>query len=190
MEVCGSAKKRGGTCKRPAGWGTEHLGRGPCRLHGGMLPTIAAKHQQDAVVEELRYFGASLDVTPADLMLECVRAAAGHMAFLGRKVRESQQNGQEIVAENVVSIWAQMHAAAVDRAARVAKMALDAGVEEWQIRNAQRAGERLAAAVERAVFSVLDLSVAEKTQIGQRIEAEFERLAATDDDDVVEATAR
>lgn len=33
---CGAKKRQGeGTCKRPAGWGTEHPGTGRCKLHGG-----------------------------------------------------------------------------------------------------------------------------------------------------------
>lgn len=33
---CGGRKRQGeGTCTRPAGWGTDHVGVGPCKLHGG-----------------------------------------------------------------------------------------------------------------------------------------------------------
>ena len=34
-DLCGARKKNGGTCKRPAGWGTDHAGQGRCKLHGG-----------------------------------------------------------------------------------------------------------------------------------------------------------
>jgi len=34
--VCGAkARSHEGVCKRPAGWGTDHLGEGRCRLHAG-----------------------------------------------------------------------------------------------------------------------------------------------------------
>lgn len=33
--VCGEPTRSGGTCKKPAGWGTNHLGEGACRTHGG-----------------------------------------------------------------------------------------------------------------------------------------------------------
>lgn len=35
--VCGSPRSKGkeGTCQRPAGWGTDHVGDGRCKLHGG-----------------------------------------------------------------------------------------------------------------------------------------------------------
>lgn len=36
MTVCGGKKRQGGLCQRPAGWGTNHVGEGKCKLHGGM----------------------------------------------------------------------------------------------------------------------------------------------------------
>lgn len=36
LPLCGAKhNKRPGTCKRPAGWGTDHPGEGRCKLHGG-----------------------------------------------------------------------------------------------------------------------------------------------------------
>lgn len=35
---CGGATSSGGKCTQPAGWGTEHLGEGKCKLHGGASP--------------------------------------------------------------------------------------------------------------------------------------------------------
>lgn len=35
-DVCGAQKRAGsGACQRPAGWGTDHVGEGRCKLHGG-----------------------------------------------------------------------------------------------------------------------------------------------------------
>lgn len=40
--LCGARKRQGeGTCGKPAGWGTDHLGEGPCRLHGGSTRTVS-----------------------------------------------------------------------------------------------------------------------------------------------------
>lgn len=33
--VCGGKTRGGGQCQRPAGWGTQHVGEGRCKLHGG-----------------------------------------------------------------------------------------------------------------------------------------------------------
>lgn len=37
-KFCGAKNRKGGTCKRPAGWGTDHVGEGKCKLHGGATP--------------------------------------------------------------------------------------------------------------------------------------------------------
>lgn len=33
--VCGAKTRAGTPCQRPAGWGTDHVGIGRCKLHGG-----------------------------------------------------------------------------------------------------------------------------------------------------------
>lgn len=37
-EKCGKKNRAGGPCAKPAGWGTDHPGVGPCKLHGGATP--------------------------------------------------------------------------------------------------------------------------------------------------------
>lgn len=38
--LCGSRRNKfpDKNCKRPAGWGTDHVGEGRCKLHGGATP--------------------------------------------------------------------------------------------------------------------------------------------------------
>lgn len=52
---CGAKAKNGGRCRKEAGWGTDHVGYGTCRLHGGNMRThrIAAHRQMaaDALAE-------------------------------------------------------------------------------------------------------------------------------------------
>mgnify|MGYP000560232516 CR=1 FL=1 len=44
-----NAKTRGGTpCRQRAGWGTDHVGSGRCKLHGGKSPG-APKGNQNAL---------------------------------------------------------------------------------------------------------------------------------------------
>jgi len=38
-KICGAkTKKSGEPCQKPAGWGTDHVGVGKCKLHGGATP--------------------------------------------------------------------------------------------------------------------------------------------------------
>jgi len=40
VTLCGQKKRDGSglPCRRPAGWGTTHVGFGSCKLHGGSAP--------------------------------------------------------------------------------------------------------------------------------------------------------
>jgi hypothetical protein len=58
--ICGAVRADGiNLCTKPPGWGTDHVGFGRCRNHGGMQPS----HQKAAAVKEarrMRYeFGAA-----------------------------------------------------------------------------------------------------------------------------------
>lgn len=46
--TCGARIRAGSPCKLPAGWGTEHIGTGRCKLHGGASPG-APKRNKNAV---------------------------------------------------------------------------------------------------------------------------------------------
>lgn len=45
VKLCGATKCGGDKtpCRHEAGWGTDHPGFGPCKLHGGCTPTLV-KH--------------------------------------------------------------------------------------------------------------------------------------------------
>ena len=48
--MCGArlrGSRKGGECRRPAGWGTDHVGYGRCRLHGGTSPSLRLKAYRD-----------------------------------------------------------------------------------------------------------------------------------------------
>ena len=42
---CGAKTRAGTPCKRPAGWGTDHVGNGRCKLHGGKSTGAPKKNQ-------------------------------------------------------------------------------------------------------------------------------------------------
>lgn len=59
--LCGATKRSSGEkkerCRRPAGWGTDHLGYETCKLHGGSTPNMgkkAANVQADELVDKVR----------------------------------------------------------------------------------------------------------------------------------------
>ncbi len=43
-KFCGARRRQGeGLCRRPAGWGTDHVGVGHCKLHGGSTKSHRTK---------------------------------------------------------------------------------------------------------------------------------------------------
>jgi len=43
-EQCGATTKQGTACRLPAGWGTDHLGEGPCRHHADQTESHEISH--------------------------------------------------------------------------------------------------------------------------------------------------
>lgn len=86
MSTCGAtAKSTGKPCQRPAGWGTEHVGRGRCKLHGGMTPV---KHGRYSKVsrQRLRSLIESYeeDEDPLNVLPELAAARALFQDFVER----------------------------------------------------------------------------------------------------------
>lgn len=48
MITCGAKNRQGGQCGKPAGWGTDHRGKGRCRLHGGCSPIKTGEYSKTA----------------------------------------------------------------------------------------------------------------------------------------------
>ena len=86
-ERCGGKlKKRDGSCRLPAGHGTDHVGTGRCRRHGGSTPTHE-KHATRVMAERAAHqFGLELDGTPAPeiLLREIGRSSAMTMFYAGQ----------------------------------------------------------------------------------------------------------
>jgi hypothetical protein len=54
LRLCGARTRSGGRCGRPAGWGTDHVSVGPCKLHGGSTPTVSRGAHRQLVEAEAR----------------------------------------------------------------------------------------------------------------------------------------
>jgi hypothetical protein len=182
--LCGARKKRGGLCGRPAGWGTEHVGYGSCKLHGGCTPGAVAA----AAKAQARHLAVELEMEPHDALLWCVRVAAGEVAYATRRIQELEETDlvveprveRDAWGENassyvqtsnaaMLNVWIRTRQEALDRLARFAKMALDAGVAERQVRIAEGWADRLGRLFD-AVFADLDLTPAQLKKAGPSLE--------------------
>lgn len=166
--ICGASKGPGkGLCQRQPGWGTDHLGAGKCKLHGGSTATgrkSAAVAAGVAVGNELGVImGSPLDVEPHEALLSCVQITAGEVAYMTTKVRELQSPTVKTMFGDQLDIWIKERQKATERLAKFAKLAIDAGVEERRVRLAERYGETLANLL-RDVLSELKLTPAQQKQ--------------------------
>jgi hypothetical protein len=171
--VCGAARtKHGGApCQEHAGWGTDHVGYGPCRWHGGQLPGV----RQAAAAAEARAHVASLvgpiDLEPHDALQLAIALTAAEVNYFSERIRElgaDQVAGQATVRTErrgsgdgdeggdvvevrqlapALHIWVKARSSSLDRLARFAKMAMDADVDERRVRVQEVQLDRLAGVV-------------------------------------------
>lgn len=77
-KLCGAQKRQGGgTCTQAAGWGTDHVGTGRCKLHGGATTAQTARADRTRAEAETRAVLAELDVAPVDDPLRALLDLAG-----------------------------------------------------------------------------------------------------------------
>ena len=85
--LCGGPKRQSeGTCTRPAGWGTPHVGIGRCKLHGGSTRTHVAAAQKIQMNERLSTYGRPREINPIQAMVELLHYAAGHVTQLREQI--------------------------------------------------------------------------------------------------------
>lgn len=91
---CDAKKRQGeGTCTRPAGWGTDHVGVGRCKLHGGSTPRQSRGAQAQAVENEARKTLGRLQAVPvSDPLTELSKLAGEVLAW------------KELIAEQVATL--------------------------------------------------------------------------------------
>ncbi|MGI8749159.1 MAG: hypothetical protein ACR2J6_01160, partial [Thermoleophilaceae bacterium] len=159
--LCSAARHDGRSCVNQAGWGTEHVGYGRCRHHGGQLRSGLAA----AANEEMRTMATPADVSPGRALSGVLRLAAGQLVYASGQVAELQDDDLfedayspvEGVFKKVPHHWLKLQRDVMDDVARYAKMAADAGMAEREVQLAESQTELVAGLLEKVVDS-LDLS--------------------------------
>jgi hypothetical protein len=129
-------------CQLAAGWGTDHPGYGPCKLHGGSTPTHTTRAVRQMVEAELMTntdgFGTKLNVGPDEALLNAIAEAAGNVECLRSHLDHPYTD------DGRVSIRAGLYAEWLDRLVNYSQLALRTGIAERQVRIAERQGRHLA----------------------------------------------
>lgn len=168
---CGAKTRAGQKCRRPKGWGTSHSapGHGRCKLHGGSTRSHRAAALREAAAEAVSTYGLAVEIDPLQALLEEVYRTAGHVAWLGKVVAELESDHithgitktvalpdgtRRVEASAAVSVWVRLYQAERAHLVKVAKAAVDAGIEERLVHIAEAQAMTLVAIV-RAI--VVDL---------------------------------
>lgn len=163
---CGAkiASRPGEFCKRAAGHGTDHLGVGCCKYHGGTAPTHRVHAERVMAAQEVARLGLPVEIDAQEALLQEVHRSAGAVAYLQRII--SALDDDELVQEDRLpgggsviskSVWVEMYDAERRLLIQASQAAIRCGVAERQVRIAERQGELIANAV-RAILQALGVA--------------------------------
>ncbi len=156
---CGAQRPNqppGTSCENAAGQGTDHVGIGRCKFHGGSTPTHERGAQLEIARRECATLGIPIEIDPGDALIRAVWEAEGNLAFYRSYVQGLDDvtttefgpaGARKEVAHPVVALY---HEAERWRA-QVSTAALRAGVEERRLRLAQNDSRMLFSGVVKAI---------------------------------------
>lgn len=174
MKVCGAKKRSGGKCAQKAGWGTDHVGAGNCKLHGGKTPSGRAAATKQLAHQEAQRMVArdGVELDPIDHLLDSLHLSSKLVHVWGAMVAtiddaaaaDSERTGElrgalgytentnvrdpdvlhvrsldrmlalNSKGEAQVHPYVREYQEALMRRARFAKLCIDAGIAERQVR--------------------------------------------------------
>jgi hypothetical protein len=142
--LCGAKKKNGELCRAFAGQGTDHFGVGRCKFHLGNTKT----HNQNAVVKEAQRravkLGMPIEIAPHEALLMVLYIASGAVAWLREEVA-ALDDMSSFESRVLIELYGQER----DRVAKIAKAALDTGVDARSIVSAEQWGSTVSAVLRR-----------------------------------------
>lgn len=162
--ICGAKKddlsmSGGGVCCQPAGWGTEHKGSGPCKLHGGGLPSVNRNHIKKLETKRMAVYGDKIEVDPHQAVLDTVHRTAGHVAWLFDKIQALHEVEGDMTLHQYTSmgirasVWVEMYERERMMLLRASKAAVDMGVSERQVQLAEEQGRMIAMVLQQFIDS-------------------------------------
>lgn len=144
--LCGAKRRHGGACTRPSGWGTDHVGAGRCKLHGGATPSGSQAANRALLLAEAREWAYDGDVDALELMLSHVRRTAAFAVQIEHRYQQQPDDKG----------WASMADKANRTAADTASRAIALGIAERRVRMVEQEATTLANAIQGALRDLGD----------------------------------
>lgn len=179
---CGAKLRQGeGTCTQVAGWGTDHVGAGSCRLHGGSTRSVSKGAHRVLLERQASEQLARLDVAPIDDPLTELSRLAGQVVAwrdaLAAKVNEltsvryeNSHGGEQLRAE--VALFERAMDRCVNVLTAIARLDID--------NRLMRISEAQAALVVQAIrntFAAIALTPEQQAKVNPVIARELRALS-------------
>lgn len=179
--------RSGNLCRMPAGYRTSHPGFGRCIHHGGKTPA-GTKAAVKLMHASGSFGGTELDVDPIEALLGEVRRTAGHVAWLQERISLwTMEPNEDMPAKQ--SVWLQVYQYERMHLARVAKIAIDAGVAQRQVALAESQGQLLAQAVNQ-ILTGLQLTNDQKALVPDIVPQVLRAIATRQENPPIDPTTR
>lgn len=161
--ACGAARHSDGApCRMEAGWGTDHLGHGRCKLHGGCTPTHVNAARREMAQEAAVRFGLPIEVDPQQALLDEVHRCAGMIAYFQHQVISIEEDHGEVTVPTMFGPAPTVYLALLgkerERLVKVAAECVRLGLDQRRVELAEQQGQLLATVL-RGVLA--DLGVAD-----------------------------
>ena len=137
--ICGIFQTRQSACDKPAGWGTGHIGTGPCYAHGGNSP----KEKVGGALMTAHAIATIMDVDPWEAIEIALRRAAAWSAWYQAKLAEVTDDDALRPGGDAWD-WVMGAREMTESMAKYAKMAHDMGVAERKLQVVELQGQMIA----------------------------------------------
>lgn len=146
------SKQTGQPCRLAAGYGTDHVGVGNCRFHGGNSPNGRKAGRRKKAEATLAALAIPADGDPLEVLQASVEAAHGVLLA-----------ARELVKADASDVTLKIYLDGIERAARVAKAAAEAVNLDELVRIREREADLLEQALVRTLSR---FGIAERRQPG------------------------
>lgn len=188
------ADSNGAPCSRPAGWGTDHVGVGRCKLHGGTTPSHVAAGKVAMAERAVVTFGLPREIDPRDALLEEVYRSAGAVDWLQQQVHKLEADqvvwgkaeevdkqagefpGVDTTHKAAVNVWVELLNRERKHLVDVCKAAIAAGLEERRVRLAEQQGAMLASVIKN-ILGDLDLTPEQQGRVREVVPRHLRAVA-------------
>ena len=166
---CDAKTKRGGRCRKGAGYGTRHLGYGTCKFHGGSTPASTKGAIREMAREWSKLEGVKK--SPEETMRHVLALANGEVEFFQRALDDAEPHTDE---------WRSMlkeRERAYTKAFDFAAATLTAGLDVRRTEMAERLGELWGSAMQ-ALLADLALSPDQRSRVPELFDHHMGKVGA------------